>query len=1040
MAQAAASAMLQRFEGVERVIQENLDRAADVAAAAYSHVRCNEKEWRKRAEKDAENQRRAQEEEEEKIRQQKKLNFLLTQTELYSHFMSKKMGVQAEGSAGGSAKLPQSSLQRSVVELGAPAREEASELERAQTAALRACKEHISKIEKFDAESRHLRNPQSSAASAGQSNGAGASTAVIGHRRVGGHVTNSSSIQPPSSGAALAQDGMVEQPRNLRGQLKSYQLKGLNWLINLHEQGINGILADEMGLGKTVQTISLLVHLAEAKGIWGPFIVIAPTSTLPNWANEIRKFCPSFNVLPYWGSLKQRSVLRKVLHSRYLHRADSIAHVVVTSYQLIVQDEKFFHRIHWEYMILDEAHAIKSSTSVRWNTLLSFKNTRNRLLLTGTPIQNNMAELWALLHFIMPTLFDSHDEFYEWFSKDIEEHAQGTKSVLNEHQLNRLHMILKPFMLRRVKHEVENEMPPKQEIHIKCNMTPRQIQLYNGIKNRLSVSELLNKVNTIKMNKSAQERHAKHLMNIVMQFRNICNHPEILERSETVSPLQFTAAVPPTLSYNSIIAPVLKNHVEMSIPRLIYREAMDNLSFSFSGGALQGARTKWLYHRLNVFSQEHVRQSNSCASSPRSRCWDFLSLCDWSAGEVEWLYHHDLWHRWQLQLSKQRRGLALSRPYHPLHAKQLDFVRVRGATSWPSVRTSLALSDMVRTPLDRLHGLLGAARASYAAHRTLVWAPPIELCCFDRRYASQLDAHASDPRVWKLLLGSSRWLRNSPPESPVESSAPSCVELDWPERPLLRPLLDAFGSTQIFVPQFSELVRDCGKLKVLDNLLKQLKADNHRVLVYSQFTEVLDILEDFLYVRSYKFVRLDGSRKLDDRRNMVEQFQTDPTIFIFLLSTRAGGLGINLTAADTVIFYDSDWNPTIDAQAMDRAHRLGQTKPVTVYRLITRDSVEEHMLLRAKQKGTIQNLVIKGGHFEMASDETEESPKASEMINWILSKADLDDSGTGSDAKKRPLSALKYGLKPRSSIPSRRSTKLVATSIFPETPIDLKSS
>lgn len=125
-----------------------------------------------------------------------------------------------------------------------------------------------------------------------------------------------------------------------------------------------------------------------------------------------------------------------------------------------MQDEKYFQGVKWQYMVLDEAQAIKSSTSMRWKTLLSFK-CRNRLLLTGTPIQNSMHELWALLHFIMPSLFDNHDEFSEWFSRDIEGNVGDKKGEMNEGQLRRLHMILKPFMLRRIKKNVQNELGDK---------------------------------------------------------------------------------------------------------------------------------------------------------------------------------------------------------------------------------------------------------------------------------------------------------------------------------------------------------------------------------------------------------------------------------------------------------------------------------------------------------------------------------------------------------------------------------------------------
>ena len=268
------------------------------------------------------------------------------------------------------------------------------------------------------------------------------------------------------------------QPSLFKGSLKTYQLKGMNWIANMYDNNINGILADEMGLGKTVQSIAFLAHIAERYGKWGPFLVISPASTLHNWQQEFARFVPDFKVIPYWGSPQERKILRKFWDTRNLKTPEASLHVVVTSYQLIVTDFKYFNRIKWEYMVLDEAQAIKSASSARWKMLLGF-NCRNRLLLSGTPIQNSMAELWALLHFIMPTLFDSHEEFNEWFSKDIESHAEN-KTGIDEKHLSRLHMILKPFMLRRVKKYVENELSDKIEIMMYCPLTNRQRMLYQG--------------------------------------------------------------------------------------------------------------------------------------------------------------------------------------------------------------------------------------------------------------------------------------------------------------------------------------------------------------------------------------------------------------------------------------------------------------------------------------------------------------------------------------------------------------------------------
>ena len=149
--------------------------------------------------------------------------------------------------------------------------------------------------------------------------------------------------------------------------------------------------------------------------------------------------------------------------------------------------------------------------------LLEFK-CRNRLLLSGTPIQNTMAELWSLLHFVMPTLFDSHEEFNDWFSKDIESNSEG-KSQVDEMQISRLHMILKPFMLRRIKKDVENELTEKVEVLKYCPLTIRQKHLYSGLKRKIRIEDLLQGYGG---SNSAQNSITSSLMNLVMQFRKVC--------------------------------------------------------------------------------------------------------------------------------------------------------------------------------------------------------------------------------------------------------------------------------------------------------------------------------------------------------------------------------------------------------------------------------------------------------------------------------------------------------------------------------------
>jgi len=252
--------------------------------------------------------------------------------------------------------------------------------------------------------------------------------------------------------------------------LRSYQRAGLDWLVSLHDRRLNGILADEMGLGKTVQTISLLAHLAAERGSWGPHLIIVPTSVIMNWEHECKRWCPALKVMSYYGSAKQRKEKRQGWS-----KAHSF-HICITSYQLVVQDANVFRRKRWYYMILDEAHNIKNFQSQRWQTLLHF-NTKRRLLLTGTPLQNNLLELWSLLHFLMPFIFRSRDEFKHWFANPLMNMVEGKQGV-NRGMVGRLHGVIRPFLLRRLKKDVEKQMPKKYEHVIKCHLSRRQKYLY----------------------------------------------------------------------------------------------------------------------------------------------------------------------------------------------------------------------------------------------------------------------------------------------------------------------------------------------------------------------------------------------------------------------------------------------------------------------------------------------------------------------------------------------------------------------------------
>lgn len=904
-----------------------------------------ERDLRRVAEKqELENAKKA-EADREANRQKRKLNFLISQTELYSHFIGNKIKTNEVERSTDSADVVMSEPTTQ------PGKHDVPSIELLDNVSKAAPKVTNFEDLNFDDEDETalrqaaMANAQNAVQEAQDRARAFNAGDTPGEDQFDEGEMN---FQNPSS----LVDGIdVEQPKMLTTQLKEYQLKGLNWLVNLYEQGINGILADEMGLGKTVQSISVMGYLAEKHNIWGPFLVVAPASTLHNWQQEISRFVPEVKCVPYWGNARDRKILRKSWDRKHItYTKDSPFHVVVTSYQFAVQDSQYFQKLKWQYMILDEAQAIKSSQSTRWKSLLGF-HCRNRLLLTGTPIQNNMQELWALLHFIMPALFDSHDEFSDWFSKDIESHAQSN-TKLNEDQLKRLHMILKPFMLRRIKKHVQKELGDKIEEDVFCDLTYRQRAYYSNLRNRISFMDLVEKATV------GDDQDTATLMNLVMQFRKVCNHPDLFERAETTSPLSLVHFAE-TASFlregHSVnVRYSTRNMIEYDLPRFLCSpEAF--LNVAGPGNEKAGFTTKYLSHLMNVWSPENIRTS---LEDDQAFAW--LRFTDTSPQEAFTASH----------LGLAERAIILRGSSSPLEKLNAMYEDEEGMTFVPahalfrivernnrrllaSTTDERRLFDLFNVAFNTFEEL-GLTFIEQGAHPGAS-APPIEIACSNQGVRVDKENTLFNLPLRKALYGLSEKDEQALLEAKIAPSA-------FPVHNMLPPPLSQKSRfTNIQVPSMRRFVTDSGKLAKLDQLLRELKAGNHRVLLYFQMTKMIDLMEEYLTYRNYKYLRLDGSTKLEDRRDTVHDFQTRPDIFIFLLSTRAGGLGINLTAADTVIFYDSDWNPTIDSQAMDRAHRLGQTRQVTVYRMITRGTIEERIRKRALQKEEVQRVVISGG-------------------------------------------------------------------------------
>jgi len=511
---------------------------------------------------------------------------------------------------------------------------------------------------------------------------------------------------------------VLHQPNMLvGGQLKEYQIKGLEWMVSLFNNHLNGILADEMGLGKTIQTIALLTYIYEKKNIHGPFLIIVPLSTLSNWNLEFDKWAPGLRMISYKGPPPVRKELAKRVRARDFD-------VLLTTYEYVIRDKHILSKIRWVHMIIDEGHRMKNTKSKLSYTLTEHYHSDYRLILTGTPLQNNLPELWALLNFVLPKIFNSVKSFDEWFNSPFANAGSQDKIALSEEEtllvIRRLHKVLRPFILRRLKKDVEKDLPDKVENVIKCKKSGLQARMYHQMLkyNKLFVGD----------QSSKKPVGIKGMNNKLMQLRKICNHP-----------------------------------------------------FVFS-----------------------------------------------------------------------------------------------------------AIEDMINP----------------------------------QGYTNDL--------IWRVS----------------------------------------------------------GKFELLDRVLPKFRRAGHRVLIFFQMTQIMDIMEDYMRMRGMMYLRLDGDTKADDRTGLLRMFNApDSPYFFFLLSTRAGGLGLNLQSADTVVIFDTDWNPHQDLQAQDRAHRIGQKHEVRILRLITSDSIEEYILQKAQQKLDIDGKVIQAGKFDQKS--TSEEQEA--LLRKLLETEDSQD-------------------------------------------------
>jgi helicase SWR1 len=756
----------------------------------------------------------------------------------------------------------------------------------------------------------------------------------------------------------------TEIPSLLRGTLREYQHGGLDWLANLYDSDTNGILADEMGLGKTIQTISLLAYIAVYREKWGPHLVVVPTSVMLNWEMEFKKWCPGFKILTYYGDINERK--RKRMGWRTT--GPDMYNVIITSYQLILQDAAAFKMRAWQYLVLDEAHNIKNFKSQRWQTMLNLR-TERRLLLTGTPLQNNIDELWSLLYFLMPAGFAGEGRIagLEEFTMALKNPTsqileQGRQQLDAEAQkiVRKLHEVLRPYLLRRLKADVEKQMPGKYEHVVYCKLSRRQRQLYDGFMGRAATKEILASGNYMS------------IINCLMSLRKVCNHPDLFETRAIVTSMAMPKSVAAAYEIKDFF--VRRRMHAGTEAEKVNLEALNLVFARREQTSMLHARRSQQIRATRPLADLIERQTRRLSQTPQSETSSVQSILSAMADREHVAVRDHL--QTCLNITRSRtqflpiygRGLIdrLTMDYqdYTFGARE-EGVPIPSQTPAPTITFPMA-NQVPAAPIvvrftEGKKGRLGfrAPRNPLNAsewHRQQIDLFSVMVPTLEQR------AEALEPIITRFSCVTPAVAAS---ELAPLTLSPAGVEMVRSSE--MAKTRDPFHESRIRLsiafPDKRLLQYDCGKLQRLATLLRDLQAGGHRALIFTQMTKVLDILEQFLNIHGYRYLRLDGATKVEQRQILTDRFNNDPRIPVFILSSRSGGLGINLTGADTVIFYDLDWNPAMDKQCQDRSHRIGQTRDVHIYKFVSEYTIEANILRKSNQKRLLDDVIIQKGDF-----------------------------------------------------------------------------
>lgn len=519
-----------------------------------------------------------------------------------------------------------------------------------------------------------------------------------------------------------------------------------------------------------------------------------------------------------------------------------------------------------------------------------------RFLITGTPLQNNLKELFSLLHFLLPTLFSNWETFETWFDfdQDILD-DQGTVEFLEDNHaqalVQKIHRILRPLLLRRLKADVASHLPKKREYILYAPLSEEQTELYHAINSR------------------SVDTRAYLEKKVIEHLTGTTNSPA-MSRESTPGSARFSGAAAKATSARGKLKDRAVSMPIRSSPR---KQTTPNAFTAM----MNGKRT--------------AKSGASDAVTP-------------------------------VTPSSRPVGRGMKRKETPVSEVPQPKSSKSSKKSTPA--TSTARSTPAKTPTRSSRGRLLKGKAVY------------EEADEDKEDEMSDDVFERNLREEYAQKD----LQEEEPEmTPEELAASTTLELakkHIAHKKLGNPLLQLrlvcnsphnFYSPWSYdetIPVDESIINASGKLMLLDRILPAAFKKGHKVLIFSQFTTQLDILHDYAELRKWPLCRIDGAVKQEDRQQQIDLFNTSKHVNLFILSTRSGGQGINLASADTVILFDSDWNPQQDLQAQDRAHRIGQTRPVVVLRLATKGTVEEELLMSAEGKRRLEKLVIQKGTYK----------------------------------------------------------------------------